>query len=173
MIIMIDDKRILQKMNKLREQRHNVGRTYERVKKCPRCSNNMKYIYGEIFECPFCGYKELSDFGKVRDFLDKAGPQPAVIISQETGVPLDVIDAFLREGRVEIPDGSDMYIKCQSCGTDIRYGRYCPDCMLKITKNIGQVMYMPEVGEKPRYKEGKMHYLDKAEKLRREKNNRR
>ena len=142
MIIMIDDKRILQKMNKLREQRQNVGRTYERVKKCPRCSNNMKYIYGEIFECPFCGYKELSDFGKVRDFLDKAGPQPAVIISQETGVPLDVIDAFLREGRVEIPDGSDMYIKCQSCGTDIRYGRYCPDCMLKITKNIGQVMYM-------------------------------
>ena len=113
MIIMIDDKRILQKMNKLREQRQNVGRTYERVKKCPRCSNNMKYIYGEIFECPFCGYKELSDFGKVRDFLDKAGPQPAVIISQETGVPLDVIDAFLRREELR-------YLMVQICISSAR-----------------------------------------------------
>ncbi len=138
-------------------------RAYENIKICKLCNCHMNYIYGEMFQCPSCGRKERTDFGKVREFLEIAGPQPAVIISQETGVELKVIDKFLRQGRIEIPDGSDIYIKCQSCGTDIRYGRYCPDCMLKITKNLGHAMLAPEVGEKPRTKSGRMHTLDMSE----------
>ena len=96
---------------------------FEKAKICPFCGNNMKYVYGEMYECPGCGRKEPTDFGKVRDFLDTNGPQPAIVIADATGVSLDVIDGFLKQGRVEIPDGSDVYIKCQRCGTDIRYGR--------------------------------------------------
>ena len=120
----------------------------------------MNYIYGEMFQCPACGRKERTDFGKVREFLEIAGPQPAVIISEETGVPLKVIDKFLREGRVEIPDGSPVYIRCQGCGTDIRYGRFCPDCMLRLSKSLQHAMLAPEVGEKPRTNSGRMHTLE-------------
>lgn len=75
---------------------------------------------------------------------------------------------LLRQGRIEIPDGSDTYIKCQKCGTDIRYGRYCPDCMLKIAKSVNGVMWMEDVGEKPTHKGGEeMHYLDKMRKKKR------
>ena len=66
-----------------------------------------------MFECPSCHKKALSDFGLVREYLDKNGPQPAIVISDATGVKVEVIDKFLRQGRVEIPDGSDVYIKCQ------------------------------------------------------------
>lgn len=132
---------------------------------CPGCKIPMKYIYGETYECPSCGRKELSDFGKVRAFLDEAGPQPALVISSHTGVSVTVIEGFLREGRVEIPDGSSIYIKCQSCGTEIRYGRYCPECVAKTTKNLTQAMLAPEVGEKPRYVAGKMHTLDSRDSM--------
>ena len=116
----------MEKMKKRKEVK------FEKAKICPFCGNNMKYVYGEMYECPGCGRKEPTDFGKVRDFLDTNGPQPAIVIADATGVSLDVIDGFLKQGRVEIPDGSDVYIKCQRCGTDIRYGRYCQECMMKI-----------------------------------------
>lgn len=140
-----------------------TDRVYDKIKLCPICHNHMNYIYGEMFQCPSCGRKERTDFGKVREFLEIAGPQPAVIIAEETGVELKVIEKFLREGRVEIPDGSPVYIKCQSCGTDIRYGRYCPDCMLRLSKSLSVAILAPEVGEKPRTKSGKMHTLEPSE----------
>ena len=129
----------------------------------------MVYIYGEMYQCPVCGRKELSDFGKVREFLDANGPQPAAVIADATGVSLHAIDQFLRQGRVEIPDGSDVYIKCQNCGTEIRYGRYCPECMAKISKNINAAMWNQDVGEKPKMKHnaaGKMHTLEDSKKRR-------
>ena len=66
----------------------------------PFCGNNMKYVYGEMYECPGCGRKEPTDFGKVRDFLDTNGPQPAIVIADATGVSLDVIDGFLNRGEL-------------------------------------------------------------------------
>lgn len=149
------------------EQKNNKARKFERIKFCPICGEPMKYMFGEVYKCQKCGRSELTDFGKVREFLEKSGPQPAVVISRETGVALDVIDKFLKEGRVEIPDGSDIYIKCQSCGTDIRYGRFCPECMLRMSKDIGQAMLSPEVGERPRSKSGKMHTLEENDRFNR------
>lgn len=155
-------------MDRLKEIQSRKHRTYEKAKLCPRCGTSMKYVYGELFECPQCGLKERSDFGKVRDFLDTNGPQPAIVIADATGVEINIINEFLKEGRVEIPDGSSIYIQCQGCGADIRYGRFCPDCMQKMTKNLGTALWMPDVGEKPRHKTdmtGKMHTLDDNDQL--------
>lgn len=153
-------------IDRLREIQSRKSSHFERAKMCPKCGTVMKYMYGEVFSCPACGQKELSDFGKVREFLDINGPQPAIVISDNTGVDVSIINQFLKEGRVEIPDGSDVYIQCQSCGADIRYGRFCPDCILKMTKNLGSVMWMPEVGEKPTRRgemSGRMHTLDRED----------
>lgn len=151
----------MKKINEKREERKKI--TYEEAKRCPSCGANMKYIYGETYECPECGRKELSDFGKVKEFLDANGPQPAAIISDATGVSLYVIDTYLKQGRVEIPDGSDVYIRCQNCGTEIRYGRFCPECMMKMTNNLSKAIWNPDMGEKPKLKRdasGRMHTLD-------------
>ena len=157
------DSKHLDSMEKMKKRKEVK---FEKAKICPFCGNNMKYVYGEMYECPGCGRKEPTDFGKVRDFLDTNGPQPAIVIADATGVSLDVIDGFLKQGRVEIPDGSDVYIKCQRCGTDIRYGRYCPECMMKIAKNIGQAMWSPDLGEKPHNKPdmaGRMHSIGRED----------
>lgn len=140
------------------------GYRYDMTPKCPDCNIPMKYIFGEVFECPSCKRQELTDFGKIKEYLEKAGPQPAIVIANETGIPVKVIDNFLRQGRVEIPDGSAIYIKCESCGVDIRYGRYCPECMARMNKEAGgKSVFMSEVGEKPTSKggmAGKMHILE-------------
>lgn len=149
------------KNNKLQCRDKAQKPSYEKRKVCPDCGGSMVYIYGEMYECPDCGCRALSDFGKVRKYLEDNGPRTAFAISDATGVDLDVIQGFLREGRIEIPDGSEQYIKCQKCGAEIRYGRYCPDCIRKLTNNISNAAWAPEMGEKPKkkYKDGKMHFL--------------
>lgn len=136
---------------------------YQMTKDCPNCGGKMVYVYGELFECTTCKAQELTDFGKVRAYLEKNGPQPAAIIARATNVSMNVIKKFLYQGRVEIPDGSDIYIRCQMCGTEIRYGRFCLECSRKRSngKNVGFVN--EDVGEKPKHKrevDGRMHTLD-------------
>ncbi len=147
------------------EQKAVTSREYEMGKLCSKCGGSMSYAYGENYVCNVCGGQERSDFGKVRDFLEKYGPQPAMVIHDGTGVSLAYIDLLLREGRVEIPDGSAVYIKCKKCGTDIRYGRYCPECSVAMSKEVhgafGQAL---DVGERPTKKAqsaGKMRFMTK------------
>ncbi|MDY4742712.1 MAG: hypothetical protein SO361_06380, partial [Lachnospira sp.] len=105
-------------------------------------------------------------FGKVRNYIEENGPSMAVEISRDTGVQVSVINKFLREGRIEIPDGSDIYIKCEDCGADIRYGRYCPACAAKHNRGNSAGFYNENAGEKPKLKRdesGKMHTLDNVE----------
>lgn len=82
---------------------------YERAKICPKCGELMRYAFGEVFKCDHCGQEELTSFGKVRKYIEENGPSNASNISRGTGVPVSIINKYLREGRIEIPDGSDSY----------------------------------------------------------------
>ena len=42
---------------------------YDMMPRCPDCGIHMKYIYGEMFECPVCHRQEQTQFGKVRSYL--------------------------------------------------------------------------------------------------------
>ncbi len=131
---------------------------------CSRCGTELRYRSHGEYICDHCGNVERDDFGKVRHFIELNGPTPAILISEGTGVAIDIINRFLRQGRVEIPEGSDMYIKCENCGTDIRFGRYCPACAAKLTKKLQGAF---EAGEVPKSKvksedDSKMHFLGKG-----------
>ena len=93
--------------------RAELDEHYTMLKECPKCGTRMIYAYGEVYECPKCGNKEFTEFGKIRDYLEKHGPQNAVTIADATGVSVKTIQKFLYQGRIEIPDGSGSYIKCR------------------------------------------------------------
>lgn len=146
----------------MKEQDFKKLRMAEKTVFCEKCRGNMNYTNAGIYKCEECGHETLDDFGKVKRYIELNGPTPAFIISQATGVSTDVINSFLREGRVEIPEGSDCYIKCEKCGCSIRYGRYCPECVKSLAGGIKSVL-VADMGERPKNKDmsGKMHFLDK------------
>ncbi len=133
--------------------------------RCSECNGKMFYVGGGRYECETCGHIALDDFGKVKEFLEEHGPSPAVVISAATGVSQEVIDGFLKKGRVEIPEGSPYYLKCEKCGCSIRYGRFCADCAAQAVGKV-KAIFNEEVGEKPKYelkseKNGKIHFLNR------------
>lgn len=130
---------------------------------CDRCKGKMFYVNGGLYRCGSCGYEVLDDFGKVKKFLDEHGAMSVMEISQATGVSVDIITMFLKQGRVEIPEGSKYYISCEKCGCSIRYGRFCPECVRNLAGGI-RGMFCEDMGEKPKFDNnmrGKMHFLNR------------
>lgn len=129
---------------------------------CPKCGGKYNDNTLGIYKCPRCGYEELDDYGKVRDFLEKNGSSSAITIASETGVSVGNINRFLRQGKIEIPNGSSTYIKCQRChDVDLRYGRFCPACAMEMAKELEGALSAEDIGEVPKENNngGKMHFI--------------
>ena len=88
------------------KERKNVF-VKETVTICDKCSGHMMYKGGGCYVCESCGEEYLTDFGKVKRFINTYGPSNAITISRETGVSRHKIQEFLRDGRVEV-------VECQS-----------------------------------------------------------
>ena len=131
--------------------------------KCSKCGSSLYYRGSGKYVCSSCENIEYDDFGKVKKYLDEYGISTMAVIAEATGVPMKHLNLMLREGRVEIPDGSDFYIRCESCGCSIRYGRFCPDCVRRTASDLKQAFYIPEMGEKPK-QSGSMRFYNNNEK---------
>lgn len=125
--------------------------------KCPECKGPLVFEGGGAYKCSQCGTTVLDNFGKVKKYLDENGAASSITIARATGVRREVIEQMLKEGRLEIPDSSEYFIKCERCGCDIRYGRYCPDCVNQLAGGI-KAIFNENIGEKPK-NQGKMRYF--------------
>lgn len=129
--------------------------------KCPKCGTTYKDMEASFYQCGNCGYEEPTNFGIVRAYLEEHGNSSALEISRDTGISVREINSFLRKGRLEIPEGSDIFIKCKKCGVDLRYGKYCPACANEIAKELKEAFDISTVGAVPRSNmSGKMHSLN-------------
>lgn len=145
----------------LKIQKTNEYRMLE-LGHCENCGGLLRDGGLGICICTQCGFEMRTDFGKVKQYIEENGPSNAYNISRGTGVSMSRIDKFLRQGRIEIPEGSDCYISCEVCGVDIRYGRYCPTCATRLKKELTSAFMQIDVGEVPK-KSGKMRYLNMDE----------
>lgn len=131
---------------------------------CKQCGGKLFYQNSGEYRCEDCEATELDDFGKIKRFLEKNGPSPATEIAEETGVALEIINLYLKNGRLEIPENSKYYIKCERCGCALRFGRFCYGCAKELVGQLNSAMF-EEMGEKPKSgginEKGKMHFLER------------
>lgn len=126
---------------------------------CTRCGRLFDYQgFGGLY-CHACRERDTVDFDKVRTYINQNGRSTIFEVVEATGIPEKYVKQYLREGRLEIPESSNIFIKCESCGCDIRSGRYCPECGARLSKGL-KGAYV-EVGEKPKVKDnkGSMHFI--------------
>jgi RNase P subunit RPR2 len=129
--------------------------------RCPICGADYRQIIPELVKCASCGFEEKSTFGIVKEYIEQNGISTISEVSKKCGVPIRKIDNYLRSGQLEIPEGSDIFIKCKRCGIDIRFGKYCKECAAILIRDLSSAVEIKEseIGEVPRKMDGKMRFI--------------
>ncbi len=141
----------------------NRGNSAGEPRVCVRCKRMFTYLgFGHLY-CPACKKRDAEYFQRVREFLYDNVGATATEVSDGTGVGINTITQYLREGRLEIPENSKIFLKCEMCATSIRSGRLCKECASKLNhamrKNID--FDDEQIGEVPKKATGKMRFFEK------------
>lgn len=141
---------------------HNEG-VLGVTKVCVRCKRMFSYLGFGHYYCPSCKKLDDDDFLRVKNYIYENGVASATEVSDMTGVSLKAIEQYLREGRLEIPEDSPIFIKCEQCSVDIRSGRLCLECARKLSTAMREKMDFDDeqIGEIPKKKIGKMRFIGK------------
>lgn len=103
---------------------------------CRECGGVMVYQGVGEYRCEECGYVDYDDYGKVRRYIETHPGATAATIELETGVTQKSIRQMLRDERIEVAPNSKSFLHCELCGKDIRSGRFCRDCEIKVHRSL-------------------------------------
>lgn len=103
---------------------------------CKECGGVMIFKGVGEYHCEDCGAVEYDDYGKVRMYIEEHKGATAADIENAIGVSQRVVRRLLKDGRLEIAEGSKVYLRCELCGKQIRSGQYCPECEMKVHRNL-------------------------------------
>lgn len=95
---------------------------------CRMCGRAIQ-TDGQFETCSFCRQKEIDEFNKVKDYLYKYPNSNAAEVSEATGVPMKIIQKYLREDRIiAINNTNANFLGCEKCGKPIDSGKFCKEC---------------------------------------------
>lgn len=105
-------------------------------RQCVKCGGVMVFKGLGEYQCENCDELAYDDYGKVRSYIEKHRGATAAQVEEAIGVPQRTIRRLLKEGRLEIAEGSKMFLYCEICDKPIRSGRYCPECEIKAHRSL-------------------------------------
>ena len=103
---------------------------------CEKCKGVMVFKGVGEYKCEDCGHVEYDDYGKCRNFIETHPGATTAQVSSGTGVSQKAIRQMLKDQRLEIAANSHAFLKCESCGASIRYGRLCKSCETKYHRDL-------------------------------------
>jgi len=105
------------------------------LRNCRRCGKMYNYIGGPPI-CIDCKNADEEIFKKVKEYLyDRPGATLSQVAT-DLDVSVEKIRMFLKEGRLEITEGSNIILECERCGKAIKTGRFCNECQHEVSKDI-------------------------------------
>ncbi len=141
----------------------STSRLKSEEKCCKKCGRLFMYYGVGHMYCPSCAKADSIIFAKVKEYLYEHGASSLKEVALATDVSEKKIMTYLREGRLEIPEGSDIFIRCEACNIEMRSGRYCPECANKMIHNFRGSAYLAndEIGEVTKKNQSaRMRFLD-------------
>lgn len=109
------------------------------VRNCRRCGRIYNYISGPPI-CQDCRQADEETFKRIKEYLYKYPGATLTQVATDCEVSVEKIKMFLREGRLEITEGSNIILECEKCGKSIRTGRFCQECQNDLSSDISGSM---------------------------------
>lgn len=121
------------------------------VRNCRNCGRIFNYLSGPIM-CARCRESMEAKFQEVKEFI-RANPGVGIQeVAEECDVEPSQIRQWLREERLELTEGSAMFLTCESCGNTIRCGRFCDKCKNDVTMGFKNIINENKPKELPKQK---------------------
>ena len=113
---------------------------------CSMCKKPFQSLGGRI--CGNCLERIDKDFLTVRDYIYEHKHSDMDTVSEETGVPKQIIMHLLKEGRLTIEDPENVggLLLCEVCKKPIGTGRMCKDCKGKVANTMQRSINSPGGG---------------------------
>ncbi len=105
------------------------------LRNCRRCGRMYNYIGGPPI-CLDCKNADEEVFKKVKDYLYDNPGATLSQVAMDCDVSVEKIKMFLKEGRLEITEGTNIILECERCGKSIKTGRFCNECQNQIHNDI-------------------------------------
>lgn len=115
------------------------------IRNCRSCGNIFNYVVGP-FICPTCREKREEQFQRVKKYIQENPKVSIQQVSSECDVDAAQIKQWIREERLEIAEGSALFINCETCGAPIRSGRFCDKCRFEMSSGFRNVMNENKAG---------------------------
>ena len=109
------------------------------VKNCRGCGRIFNYITGP-FLCQACKEKMEMKFEEVKEYIRENPGVGIKEVAEACDVETSQINQWLREERLELTEGSTIFLSCESCGTQIRSGKYCEQCKYNMTMGFKNIL---------------------------------
>ena len=132
------------------------------LRSCRMCGKMYSYIGKTTPFCPAC-MKELErKFEICKKFIKENPGANIQKVSDETGVTVKMIKQWVREERLYFSDSSLVGIECESCGANIRIGRFCDKCKQSLANGLSNSIKKPQApaAPTPQKTSAKMRFLD-------------
>lgn len=97
---------------------------------CSRCGR-LFTPSGFTSLCIDCLKQDMETFDRIREYLYENPCAHMFDVATNTHVSINTIKKYLREGRLEIVEDNNQFLKCIKCGTPIKAGNYCDACSSK------------------------------------------
>lgn len=107
------------------------------IRNCIRCGKLFNYMGKPI--CSVCIEQDEKDFERVKEYIYDHPKCSMTEVSKETGISIKKITKFLKEGRLEVVDGAVGWLTCESCGKEIKSGRFCKECANRLKNTLYEV----------------------------------
>jgi flagellar operon protein (TIGR03826 family) len=129
-----------------------------KLENCPNCGRLfVRNQFRDI--CESCYREEEDAFEKVYNFLRKRENRMATMtqVVDATGVKESLLIKFIKSGRIKLVQFPNLGYPCDCCGTLIREGKLCADCL----KDLNQQIEKLQKEEEKKRQIGTIYYAKK------------
>lgn len=124
------------------------GRTNMNVRNCKKCGKMFNYVSGPI-TCPACRESMEAKFQEVKEYIREHKGVNINQVAEACDVEPAQVSQWLREDRLEVTEDSALMLQCESCGTNIRSGRFCANCKNNLLGGLKSVGRQPSAPKQP------------------------
>ena len=106
------------------------------LKTCSTCHKLFRYPGFGYLLCPECKRTDEARFQLVKKFLDQYPGAEGKDVFHATGVPINTLVKWVREGRLISSNAINLGAVCDVCGAPVSSGKLCPECKKDIVKQF-------------------------------------